>query len=125
MFLVYVIVSSCGSSAIFLALHKEGTQNLPNVHGTCGEVAGLETNFQKSVVIPIFCENIELDHVLYIFLKQIYLLYTKTKIRMSKIETPRDHCPLALHICCMISTELCPVNLFRTSIFEISNNAII
>jgi hypothetical protein len=51
-------------AAVFVAPLKEDTQNLAaNLHNF-GEVTGLCTNFSKSHVVPIRCDNIDLDRLL-------------------------------------------------------------
>jgi hypothetical protein len=51
-------------AAVFVAPCKEDIQNLANILALFGEVTGLETNFQKIMVVPICCQDIELEDVL-------------------------------------------------------------
>jgi hypothetical protein len=51
-------------AAIFVAPKREYIQNLSSILGLFGEVTDLDTNFQKSLVVPIMCQDIDLDDVL-------------------------------------------------------------
>jgi hypothetical protein len=51
-------------AAIFLEPLKEDIHNLSSILDHFGEVSGLVTNFQKSMVIPIRCHKVDLDDVL-------------------------------------------------------------
>lgn len=51
-------------AAVFVAPFKEDIENFASILQAFGEVTGLCTNFDKSVVVPIRCENIDLDDVL-------------------------------------------------------------
>jgi retron-type reverse transcriptase len=51
-------------AAVFVASVKDDMQNLASILQHFGEVTGLCTNFSKSSVVPIRCENIDLDVVL-------------------------------------------------------------
>jgi hypothetical protein len=51
-------------AAMFVAPKKEDIQNLASILESFGEVTSLPTNFQKSMVVPIRCQNIDLDDVL-------------------------------------------------------------
>jgi mannosylglycoprotein endo-beta-mannosidase len=51
-------------AAIFVAPIKQDVQNLAMILSRFGEVTGLCTNFAKSSVVPIRCQNIDLDDVL-------------------------------------------------------------
>jgi hypothetical protein len=51
-------------TAVFVAPVKEDIQNLATIHQTFGDVTGLCTNFMKSSVVPICCNNIDLDDIL-------------------------------------------------------------
>jgi hypothetical protein len=51
-------------AAVFVAPIKDDIQNLAGILKNFGEVNGLCTNFSKSFVVPIRCENIDLDNVL-------------------------------------------------------------
>jgi hypothetical protein len=51
-------------AAIFIALVKRDIQYLSSILANFGEATGLVTNFQKSSVIPIRCNDIDLDEVL-------------------------------------------------------------
>jgi hypothetical protein len=51
-------------AAVFVALFKDDIQNLDAILQSFGEVTGLCTNFLKSHVVPIRCDNIDLDEVL-------------------------------------------------------------
>jgi hypothetical protein len=48
-------------AAIFMEPLKEDIQNLSSILDHFGEVSGLVTNFQKSMVIPIRCHEVYLD----------------------------------------------------------------
>jgi hypothetical protein len=49
---------------IFVAPMKEDIQNLSSILDIFWEATGLVTNFKKSLVVPIRCQNIALDDVL-------------------------------------------------------------
>ena len=49
---------------IFVNPVKEDVTTLANILNNFGEVSGLQTNFQKSTVVPIRCEAIDLEDVL-------------------------------------------------------------
>jgi hypothetical protein len=51
-------------AAVFLAPIKEDIQNLASILLDFGDVTGLRTNFQKSTITPIRCEEVDLDAVL-------------------------------------------------------------
>jgi hypothetical protein len=51
-------------AAIFVAPVKDDVQNLASILQHFGEVTGLCTNFSKSSVVPIRCEDIDLDIIL-------------------------------------------------------------
>jgi predicted metal-dependent HD superfamily phosphohydrolase len=51
-------------AAIFVAPAKRDIQNLSSILAHFGEATGLVTNFQKSLVVPIKCQDIDLDDVL-------------------------------------------------------------
>ena len=50
-------------AAIFLAPIKKDVDNLANILRGFGEVTGLCTNFHKSSMVPIRCNNLDLDHI--------------------------------------------------------------
>jgi hypothetical protein len=52
-------------AAIFMAPIKEDICNLSSTLALFGEATGLVTNFQKSMVVPIRCQDIDLDEVLH------------------------------------------------------------
>jgi mannosylglycoprotein endo-beta-mannosidase len=51
-------------AAVFVATIKQDVQNLAMILRRFGEVTGLCTNFAKSSVVPIRCQNIDLNDVL-------------------------------------------------------------
>jgi hypothetical protein len=51
-------------AAVFVDPKKEDIQNLSSILALFGEATGLLTNFQKSMVIPIRCQDIDIDEVL-------------------------------------------------------------
>ena len=51
-------------AALFVAPLQEDIRTLANILNSFGEVTGLKTNFQKSTVIPIQCQGIDLGPVL-------------------------------------------------------------
>jgi hypothetical protein len=51
-------------AAVFVAPYKQDVQNIAMILSRFGEVTGLCTNFAKSSVVPIRCQNIDLDDVL-------------------------------------------------------------
>jgi hypothetical protein len=52
-------------AVIFIAPSKQDVQNLTAILQGFGEVTGLCTNFHKSSVVPICCNNINLDDILH------------------------------------------------------------
>jgi len=57
-------------AAIFLRPIKEEVTALKHLLQLFGEVTGLRTNIHKSSVVPIRCENLDLDDILCDFLAQ-------------------------------------------------------
>jgi hypothetical protein len=53
------------NAAVFVDPKKEDIQNLSTILVVFGKVTGLLTNFQKSMVVPIRCNHIDLDKVLH------------------------------------------------------------
>ena len=51
-------------AAVFVAPIKEDIQNFASILEGFGNVTGLCTNFQKSSVVPIRCNHLDLDHIL-------------------------------------------------------------
>jgi len=51
-------------AALFVAPLQDDIRTLANILNSFGEVTGLKTNFQKSTVIPIQCQGIDLGPVL-------------------------------------------------------------
>jgi hypothetical protein len=51
-------------TAVFVSPFKVDIQNLAAIIHSFGDVTGLCTNFSKSHVVPIHCDNIDLDDVL-------------------------------------------------------------
>ena len=51
-------------AALFVAPLQDDIRTLANILNSFGEVTGLKTNFQKSTVIPIKCQGIDLGSVL-------------------------------------------------------------
>jgi hypothetical protein len=49
---------------VFVAPIKDNIQNIATILQSFSEVTGLCTNFSKSQVVPIRCENIDLDDIL-------------------------------------------------------------
>ena len=50
-------------AAIFLAPIKKDVDNLANILRGFGEATGLCINFHKSSMVPIRCNNLDLDHI--------------------------------------------------------------
>ena len=51
-------------AALFVAPLQDDIRTLANILNSFGEVTGLKTNFQKSTVIPIQCQGIDLGSVI-------------------------------------------------------------
>jgi hypothetical protein len=51
-------------SAIFVHPNKDDIQNLASILHSFGEAIGLQTNFQKSMVVPIYCQGVDLVDVI-------------------------------------------------------------
>lgn len=51
-------------AAIFINPNQNELQAIKDILESFGNVTGLVTNFEKSSIHPIRCENIDLDHVL-------------------------------------------------------------
>ena len=54
-------------TAIFVKPYKKDVTALADILTKFGEVSGLKTNVQKSSVIPIRCQGVDLDEVLHDF----------------------------------------------------------
>ena len=52
-------------TAIFIKPYKKDVTALVDILAKFGEVSGLKTNVQKSSVIPIRCQGVDLDDVLH------------------------------------------------------------
>jgi hypothetical protein len=52
------------NATVFIAPHEEDVRNFSTILHRFGEVTRLAINFQKSLVVPIRCYNINLDDVL-------------------------------------------------------------
>ena len=50
--------------ALFVVPIKRDIDNLASIVRCFGEVTGLRTNFQKSSVVPIRCNHLNLEHIL-------------------------------------------------------------
>lgn len=50
--------------AVFMAPIKEDIQNLARILHGFGEVTWLQTNFHKSLVVPIWCGHLDLENIL-------------------------------------------------------------
>ena len=64
-------------TAIFVKPYKKDVTALADILTKFGEVSGLKTNVQKSSVIPIRCQGVDLDEVLCDFLARRTLIPTK------------------------------------------------
>jgi len=79
-------------TAIFVKPYKKDVTALADILTKFGEVSGLKTNVQKSSVIPIRCQGVDLDEVLHDFPARRALVPTKylglplTSTRLRRID---------------------------------------
>jgi hypothetical protein len=76
-------------TAILVKPYKKDVTVLADILVKFGEVSGLKTNIQKSSVIPIRCQGVDLDEVLCDFLARQALFPTKylgTSTRLRRID---------------------------------------